>query len=266
MVTYDCSSKIVTSLSKRTGKSSSAAANKTRPGDVARPARADFVKWAMAVRVDRRDVRPRYARRGRSFVYILPCRDRDLLKIGFSREPLERFQTLHPRYFEFFDLERGLLVETDRVSDARRIEREFITTYADQRAGAPSEVPRSAAGHTEWFSGIHPTAVEKAHELCSATGFSLHSPLRDWLRSELATRTDLLFDWSDRLLEAIEYERFNAGATPDRSAVERMLHDVLDAFVALDISIQTAVPERVFRWHQNNGRFRTEVGREPAGA
>ena len=220
----------------------------------------------MAVRVDRRDVRPRYVRRGRSFVYILPCRDRDLLKIGFSREPLERFQTLHPRYFEFFDLERGLLIETDRVSDARRIEREFITTYADQRAGAPSEVPRSAAGHTEWFMGIHPTVVEKAHELCRTAGFSLHSPLRDWLRSELATRTDLLFDWSDRLLEAIEYERFNAGATPDRSAVERMLHDVLDAFVALDISIQTAVPERVFRWHQNNGRFRTEVGRDPAGA
>ena len=216
----------------------------------------------MAVRVDRRDVRPHPVHRGRSFVYVLPCRDRDLLKVGFSREPLKRLQTLHPRYFEFFDLERGLLIETDRVSDARHIEREFITTYVEQRAEAPSEVPRSAAGHTEWFSGIHPLAVQKAHELCGTTRFSLHSPLRDWLRCELATRTDLLFDWSDRLLEAIEYQRFNIGATPDRSAAERVLEDVLDAFVALDIPIQTAVPERVFRWHRNNNRFRTEAGHE----
>jgi hypothetical protein len=82
----------------------------------------------------------------RCFVYVLPCRDRDLLKIGFSREPLRRLQTLHPRYFEFFDLERSLLIETDRLRDARRIEREFISTYISQRAEAPLQVPRSAAG------------------------------------------------------------------------------------------------------------------------
>jgi len=207
----------------------------------------------MVLRVDRRDVRPRYAHCGRSFVYVLPCRDRDLLKLGFSRQPLERFQTLHPRYFEFFDLERGLLIETDRVGDARRVERTLITAHANQRADAPHEVQRSAAGHTEWFAGIHSSAVERAHTLCSATGFMLHSPVRDWLRSELAMRIDLLFDWSDRLFDAIEYERFNAGAAPGGSASERVLRDVLDAFIALDLSVQAAVPERVFRWHQQNG-------------
>ncbi len=212
----------------------------------------------MASRVDSHDVHPRHAHRGRSFVYVLPCRDRDLLKIGFSREPLHRFQTLHPRYFEFFDLERGVLIETDRVSDARRIEREFITTFAEQHAEAPYEVPRSAAGYTEWFAGIHAPAIDKAQKLCRAAGFALHRPVRTWLRNELATRLDLLFDWSDRLLEALEYERFNPGAMSAQVTAERLLLDVLDAFVALDIPIQSAVSERVFSWHRENGRFRAD--------
>ena len=46
---------------------------------------------------------------GRSYVYLLPCRDADLAKIGYSRSPLQRFQTLHPRWFEYFDLDGGAL-------------------------------------------------------------------------------------------------------------------------------------------------------------
>ena len=30
---------------------------------------------------------PRFASRGRAYVYVLPCRDEDLLKVGFSRDP-----------------------------------------------------------------------------------------------------------------------------------------------------------------------------------
>ena len=42
---------------------------------------------------------PRFASRGRTFVYVLPCRDEDILKVGFSRDPLDRFRTLHRRFF-----------------------------------------------------------------------------------------------------------------------------------------------------------------------
>jgi hypothetical protein len=46
---------------------------------------------------------PRFASRGKAYVYVLPCRDEDLLKVGFSRDPFTRFSTLHRRFFDFFD-------------------------------------------------------------------------------------------------------------------------------------------------------------------
>ena len=53
--------------------------------------------------------------RGRCFLYVFPCDWEDLLKLGISRDPLDRVQALHPRWFEFFDLGRGFLVEFYRV-------------------------------------------------------------------------------------------------------------------------------------------------------
>ena len=47
----------------------------------------------------------RPASSGPSFVYVLPCFGEDLAKIGMSRDPLDRFQTLHLRWFEFFDVD-----------------------------------------------------------------------------------------------------------------------------------------------------------------
>jgi len=41
-------------------------------------------------------------------VYVLPCQHDDILKLGFSRDPLLRMQTLHQRYFDFFDLDAAL--------------------------------------------------------------------------------------------------------------------------------------------------------------
>ena len=87
---------------------------------------------------------PRFASRGRAFVYVLPCREEDILKVGFSRDPLQRLRTLHRRFYDFFDLDRALLVETDHLRDARAIERLLITGLADHRVLAPLVVPRSA--------------------------------------------------------------------------------------------------------------------------
>ncbi len=105
---------------------------------------------------------PRFASRGRTFVYVLPCRDEDILKVGFSRDPLQRMRSLHARFFEFFDLDRALLIECEHLRDARRIERLFITTFAEHRAPAPLVVPLAAAGHTEWYRGIHPRVTALA--------------------------------------------------------------------------------------------------------
>jgi hypothetical protein len=200
---------------------------------------------------------PRFASRGRTFVYVLPCRDEDILKVGFSRDPLDRFRTLHRRFFEFFDLDRGLLIETDHLRDARRIERLFITTFAEHRAPAPLVIRHAAAGHTEWFRGISPLVDEIARETCDEHGFTLHVPLSAWLRERLAERSPGLYGWSARMLEALEYEYFNVpGAAPGGHG-ERALRDALDTCAALGMDLPDLVPAVVLAWYRSDDYFGT---------
>ncbi len=196
---------------------------------------------------------PRFASRGRTFVYILPCRDEDILKVGFSRDPLDRMRTLHPRFFEFFDLERALLIETDHLRDARRIERLFITTFADHQAPAPLVVPRAAAGHTEWYRGIYPMVTALARSECELSALTLHAPLSHWLRDRFDEWSDRLFDWSARMLEMIEYERFNVPLEEKTGRGEKALGHVLDAYMVLGVDVQPLVPRSVWHWYQDQG-------------
>lgn len=198
---------------------------------------------------------PRLASRGRTFVYVLPCRDEDLLKVGFSREPLQRLRTLHSRFYEFFDLERGLLIETDHLRDARRIERLLITTFATHRAPAPLVIPQAAAGHTEWYRGVYPQVIALAHRVGAEEGFILHRSLREWLRARFEERSDVLFDWSSRLLKAIDYVRFNPpadeyGGKTEQARMEQALGRVLDACAALGLDVEARVEPAVFAWFQ----------------
>ena len=64
---------------------------------------------------------------GRCFTYVFPCQWEDHCKIGFSRDPLGRISSLHPRWFAFFDLERGVLVEAERERDARDLELQLLS-------------------------------------------------------------------------------------------------------------------------------------------
>ena len=195
---------------------------------------------------------PRFASRGRAFVYVLPCRDEDLLKVGFSRAPLKRMQTLHARFFDFFDLDRAFLIATDYVRDARRVERQFLTAFAERRSPAPLVVPDAAAGYTEWHRGAYADAVAMAEAIAAKDGFVLLAPLRTWLCDLFVERGGLLFAWSSKMLEAIEYERYNGPALPRPGALERALRAALDCYVELGIDIEPLVPEAVFIWHRNN--------------
>lgn len=200
---------------------------------------------------------PRFASRGQTYVYVLPCRDEDILKVGFSRDPVDRFRTLHPRFFEFFDLDRGLLIHTDHLRDARRIERLFITTFADLRAPAPLVVPRSAAGHTEWYRGAYLPISMLAHKLCAQEQLTLHAPLRRWLRTQFDAWSDLLFGWSSRMLDMIEYEHFNIPLDQRTGHCEKVLREVLDAYIALGNDLQNLVPEPVLSWYYHRSFFQT---------
>lgn len=195
-------------------------------------------------------IEPRFASRGRAYVYMLPCRDEDLLKIGFSREPLHRFRTLHRRFFEFFDLERGLLIEVDRVAQARRIERLFLTSWMEQRAPAPLVIPTAAAGHTEWYRGIGQEVTLRARQLSRDEGLALHEPLRPWLGAQLSRRADALYDWSERMLAEVTLEREHGGL-PGTGPMEQALLDTLAMCEAMALPVMDLVPELVAAWYRH---------------
>src|SRR6476661_6408062 len=162
----------------------------------------------MARRIDPREPGNRGPSRGRSYLYVLPCAYEDILKLGFSRDPLERMQSLHPRWFEFFDLDRAFLVEAETVRDVRDLELGLAGVIADHNAPAPLVTRREAAGHTEWYRGAYEVLATTAQTL-AAGGYVMHAPLRPWLRQRLLERSDRLFSWT---LAAVSADDLDAAA------------------------------------------------------
>lgn len=204
----------------------------------------DFRK-ARAVQTD-----PAFRRspsRGRCFVYVAPCAGEDLLKVGHSRDPLDRLQALHHRWFEWFDLDAAWLVELDRVREASSLELSLRRGLAEHNAPAPLVVRREAAGHGEWFRGASsPLAVER--ERLRAAGHLLHVPARDWLRAALVARTDRLHGWSETMLDVDALE-----ASVDATPASRIVRDVLDGYTAFGIDVAAFLPPAVARWHEKRG-------------
>lgn len=186
--------------------------------------------------------------RGRCFVYVFPCLWEDHCKLGFSRDPLSRLQALHRRWFEFFDLGRALLVETETVRDARDLELELRRPLAVHNAPAPLTVRREAAGHTEWFRGAS-AQLEQAANALLRRGHVVHAPLRPWLRSALLARSDQLYAWTQAQLSVDELEGL-AGPAP----VSQLVRDVLDAHDALAIALEPLLPAGVYRWYRGPAR------------
>jgi len=190
------------------------------------------------------DQRPNLRSRGRCFVYVLPCAYEDILKLGMSRDPLARMQTLHHRYFEFFDLERALLIETETVRDARRLELALGGRIEAHNAPAPLVVREQAGGHTEWYRGAFERLQDAATDL-ARTGYVVHTPAHAWLRSRLIASSDHLYPWSNETLLAIESNAIPAEV--DRH-LQGLLRDALDAYSAFEIDLEPLLPVAVWRW------------------
>jgi len=191
---------------------------------------------------------PRSLARGRAYLYVLGCRDDSVFKIGFSRDPLQRFRTLHARFFEFFDLDNGVLIETDRVAQARRLERELHARFRHHQAPAPLVVPMAAAGHTEWFRGVLDEAIAAARDRATDHAFAHQTP-STWLASVLVQRKDLLFGWAVRMFDMLEYAENNQDSGGAR-ACARILRDALDAYLGVGIDPYASLPTAVVRWHR----------------
>jgi hypothetical protein len=198
--------------------------------------------------IDPRDPVRRTASRGRSYLYVLPCAYEDLLKLGFSREPLERMTALHPRWYEFFDLDRGFLVETETVRDARDLELMLGHSIAEHGAPAPLIARPEAGGHTEWYRGAY-EILDAAAEKLAARGYRRHAPLRPWLREALLARRELLFSWAQAMLTVDEVE-----ASCCETPAQRTVRDLLDGYAALGIDLVPWLPDTVTRWYRLVGR------------
>lgn len=202
---------------------------------------------AMTQRIDPGDFRPSSLSEGRCFVYVLPCVIEDLLKLGFSRDPVGRLQTLHRRYFELFDLERAFLIETETVREARRLELALRRQLPLHNAPAPLVIRREAAGHTEWYRGAYAHLIQEGQEL-SIRGYRLHQPLRPWLRRQLIERSDRLFSWASDMLAAMDLDAYSGEPMGPLACT---LRDAFDAIAALQIDLEPLVSGDVLRWHRS---------------
>lgn len=191
----------------------------------------------------------RVARGGRCYLYVFPCAYEDLLKLGISRDPLDRIQAFSRRYFEFFDLQRGWLLETDSVREAQTLETRLRRSLRTLNAPAPLLVPGRAAGATEWYRGAS-SPLEEAREEFAAQGYTVHRPLEQWLRVGLEARRGDLYAWAERMLAAVDDEPGDAqpvGAEPPLP--HRMLRDELDGYAAMGIPLDDVLPPAVADWY-----------------
>ena len=180
---------------------------------------------------------------GRCFAYVFPCRWEDHCKIGFSNDPLSRIGALHRRWFEFFDLERGRLVEAESTRDARDLELELRGGLGEHNAPAPLAIAAAAGGHTEWVRGAEAELAARVAAL-RLRGYRVH-PLQGWLRAALVERADRLHEWTLAQLPVEELDGL-AG----QAGAQRRVRDVLDACVALQIPLEARLPPAVLAWHQ----------------
>lgn len=190
----------------------------------------------------------RAASAGRTFVYVLPCLGEDLVKVGFTSDPVRRFRGFHPRFFALFDLERGLLVETRRQRDARRMERLLIERWPEHRASAPLVVSAAAGGHTEWFRGIGAEVGPFVSRVADRYGYVLHYSLRGWLYDRFTEQVEQLYEWSLRMLEMVEWQMANVPPLARDPRYAAALADTLQACLAVGVDLSGRLPPRVAAW------------------
>jgi len=204
----------------------------------------------MTSRIESREPSPRIPSRARAFVYVASCRDEDILKLGFSRDPLARLRSFHPRYFDFFDLDRAFLIETDRVKDARAIELRLADKVAEHRAPSPLLVDRTAGGHTEWFRGAYEVIHAEAMRAIAELGHGYHASLRHWLRECLTRQSDMIYEWGSQMLRAIEMQR---SSDPQGALnLQRTMEAALDAYEHVGLATDHLLSEEVLVWWQQH--------------
>jgi len=179
-----------------------------------------------------------------AFVYVIPARFEDILKIGFSRDPFHRIRSFHPRYFEYFDLDRGFLITANDEKDARRIERLMAQRFADHRTHAPLVIERLPGGSTEWYRGAYSLVLQASTQLVADSGYPPLVSIATRVREELLREREYLFEHATAVVDAVD------GLGEDARALDIVaaFRNSLDAFRAFDIAVDEHLPEGTDRY------------------
>jgi len=172
-------------------------------------------------------------------VYIIPARFEEILKIGFSREPAHRIRSFHPRYFEYFDLDRAFVICANDEKDARRIERLFALQLADHRTHAPLVIEQAPGGHTEWYRCAYELAREASTQIVFEGGYPPLTSAATLIREHLLREREHLFEHATAFVDVIDGL---GNDDPQALKIAAAFRDVLDAFEAFDIPVDEYLP------------------------
>jgi hypothetical protein len=174
-----------------------------------------------------------------AFVYVVPARFEDILKIGFSRDPCHRIRSFHKRYFEYFDLDRGFLIAANDEKDARRIERLLALRFSDHRTHAPLVIEQAPGGVTEWYRGASPLVLQVCTQIVVDEGYPPLISAAARIRQELLREREHLFEHATAVLDAVD------GLGGDLIALDiaSAFRNSMDAFRAFDIPVAAYLPE-----------------------
>lgn len=75
-------------------------------------------------------------------------------------------------------------------------------------------------------------------------------PLRAWLLASFREHADGLYEWSLRMLDAVEYETFNVPEAQWRGEAARALRHAMDACEAVGLSLEDHFPGSVMDWRR----------------
>lgn len=176
-----------------------------------------------------------------AFVYVVPARYEDILKIGFSREPAHRIRSFHARYFEYFDLDRGFLIAASDEKDARRIERLLALRFADHRTHAPLVIEQGPGGSTEWYRGAYPLVRQAGTQIVADGGYPPLICAAYLIREALLRERQHLFEHATAVLDAVD----GPGEDPQAFDIEAAFRTSLDAFRAFGIDVEEYLPDEI---------------------
>lgn len=172
---------------------------------------------------------------GLGFMYVLATAGpEDLLKVGMTHDPLSRWSAFHLRWFEAFDLEHSLLVETETRADAQALETALHRVLAEHRCPAPLTMRLAAGGTTEWYRGAY-RGARGFVMACEEAGYVVHLHARSWLLPVMRSARDRL---DGIVRQAFEAHCSGGLSPPQRQSIQALV----DAHRAFDADIEALVP------------------------